>query len=163
MGRQAAFWKIRRLDQMTPQEWESLCDGCGWCCLNKLKDPATGRVYYTCVSCYLLDLESCRCRSYQERKQIVPGCLVMTPERAASPWLPPTCAYRLLAEGRPLPWWHPLISGTRRTVHDAGASVLGHALSEELVHPDDLQYFIFADRVGLPPTLQQLPRKSAMD
>ena len=145
MGSNAAFWEDKRLDEMTHQEWEKLCDGCGWCCMHKLEDPDSGKVYHTCVSCRLLDPESCRCRSYRRRKQLVPGCLALTPEKAASGWLPPTCAYRVLAEGRKLPSWHPLVSGSADTVHAAGASARGLAMSEEWIHPDDVGKFILSD------------------
>jgi uncharacterized cysteine cluster protein YcgN (CxxCxxCC family) len=145
MGSDAAFWEVKRLDEMTREEWEKLCDGCGWCCMHKFEDPDSGRVAYTCISCRLFDPESCRCRSYRRRKQLMPGCLVLTPAIAESHWLPHTCAYRVLAEGRRLPSWHPLVSGSANTVHAVGASVRGLAVSERWIHPEDLGNFILAD------------------
>lgn len=137
------FWERKRLEDMTPQEWESLCDGCGRCCLHKLEDEDTGEVWETRVACKLLDVHSCRCRAYPTRKQHVPDCLVLTPESARRfTWLPPTCAYRRLAEGKPLPEWHPLLSGDPDAVHRAGVSVQGRALSETEIDPRDLEDYI---------------------
>ncbi|NVN09944.1 MULTISPECIES: YcgN family cysteine cluster protein [Nguyenibacter] len=125
------FWQTRRLDEMTAEEWEALCDGCGRCCLHKLREDETNEVLYTNVACRLLDLETCRCSDYAQRRRKVPDCVQLTPEALADiDWLPPSCAYRLLAEGRPLAWWHPLVSGSPDTVHQAGISVRGRALSE---------------------------------
>lgn len=116
---------------MTRKEWESLCDGCGRCCLNKFEDPDTKKIHYSDVACKLLDLKSCQCSDYPNRKKKVPDCLKLTP--AVMPemnCLPPTCAYRLLDEGKGLMWWHPLVSGSHKTVHTAGISVRGRAVSE---------------------------------
>lgn len=108
-----------------------MCDGCGLCCLHKLEDAETGEVHYTNVACRLLDLGSCRCGRYADRHRLVPDCLRLDPGNvAALAWLPPSCAYRLVAEGRDLPWWHPLVSGDPETVHRAGVSVRGRAVSE---------------------------------
>ena len=108
---------------MTRAEWESLCDGCGRCCLHKLRDEETDALAYTEVACRLLDLQTCRCSDYAERKKRVPDCVKLTPKRLGKiDWLPPTCAYRVLSEGRDLAWWHPLVSGDPETVHLANAS-----------------------------------------
>lgn len=116
---------------MTRAEWESLCDGCGRCCLHKLRDAETDRVHYTNVACRLLNIETCRCADYEHRRKWVPDCVKLSPAKLKSiDWLPPTCAYRLLTEGKELAWWHPLVSGDPETVHQAGISVRGRALRE---------------------------------
>jgi uncharacterized cysteine cluster protein YcgN (CxxCxxCC family) len=125
------FWKRKKLAEMSADEWESLCDGCGRCCLNKLEHEDTGEILYTDVACRLLDLESCRCVSYEERIRFVPDCRRLTPLNVGRiPWLPTTCAYRRLAEGKDLNWWHPLVSGDPKTVEEAGISVRGRIVSE---------------------------------
>jgi uncharacterized cysteine cluster protein YcgN (CxxCxxCC family) len=134
------FWRAKRLEDMDATEWESLCDGCGRCCLVKLEDADTAEIHYTDVGCKLLDAGACRCRSYPTRQAEVPDCLRLTPEAVRSvSWLPPTCAYRLVAEGRDLPVWHPLRSGRPESVHEAGASVRGRVSgSEEEFDVEDL-------------------------
>jgi len=139
MNTERPFWERKTLTEMSPQEWESLCDGCARCCLFKLEDEDTGVVYYTNVACRLLDHERCSCTQYPRRNELVPDCVLVTPEIARESWLPDTCAYRLLAEGKPLPDWHPLRSGTQQSVWDAGICVAGMAVSEEYVHPDELE------------------------
>ena len=125
------FWERKKLAELTAEEWESLCDGCGRCCLKKLQDEATGKVAYTDVACKLLDRDRCRCTSYRRRHQLVPDCVALSPSDARTfDWLPTTCAYRKLAAGKPLDWWHPLVSGDPATVHRAGISVRGRALAE---------------------------------
>ena len=140
------FWRRKSLADMTPQEWESLCDGCGKCCLNKLEYEDTGLIEQTNVACKLLDTHSCRCRDYANRKQHVPDCIQLKPGKiAAMDWLPTTCAYRLVAAGKDLYWWHPLVSGDPETVHRAGISARGRVISEteagpledHIVHWDD--------------------------
>jgi uncharacterized protein len=130
-----AFWRTKTLAQMTPEEWESLCDGCGQCCLHKIARPAQPALN-TNVACRLLDTRSCRCKNYPERKRLVPDCVVLTPENVAGlAWLPGTCAYRLVAAGKDLPHWHPLVSGDPEDVHRAGVSVRGRCISERDAGP----------------------------
>lgn len=141
------FWKSTPMEKLTRDEWEELCDGCGRCCLQKFENRKTGKIHYTCVACYLLDIENCRCKDYTHRSRLVKDCLLLTPSKARRfRWLPTTCAYRLIAEGKELEWWHPLVSGDPETVHEAGISVRNRAMSEERVHPDDLEYFIFKNQ-----------------
>ena len=125
------FWEHKELAEMDSREWELLCDGCGKCCLNKLEDMETGNIQYTRVACRLLNLETCRCSSYEDRQRFVPDCRKLTKTNLKKfPWLPSTCAYRLKAEGKKLFWWHPLISKNKNTVHEAGVSVRGRSVSE---------------------------------
>ncbi|MHC8507904.1 MAG: YcgN family cysteine cluster protein [Rhodospirillales bacterium] len=127
----APFWKTKTFDEMTRAEWESLCDGCAKCCLNKLQDEDTGEYHFTDVACRLLDLNTCRCTHYAARQAIVPECQALTPENVgALDWLPSTCAYRLVYEGEDLADWHPLVSGDAESVHRAGVSVRGRVKSE---------------------------------
>lgn len=137
-----AFWEEKTLDEMTQAEWESLCDGCARCCLHKLEDEDTGEFAYTAVVCRYLD-DDCRCGDYESRHVNVPDCIPLTPERAGEfRWLPESCAYRRLSEGRGLATWHPLVSGTQDSVSAAGISVAGKTVSEEHVHPDGLEEHI---------------------
>jgi len=137
------FWKAKELDALSDAEWEALCDGCGKCCLNKLEDETDGRLFFTNVACRLLDPVRCRCRRYGRRFSLVPDCVdLRTCEREDYRYLPASCAYRRLHEGRELPDWHPLVSGRAHSVHDAGISVKGRTVSEELVSEDELEHYI---------------------
>ena len=132
------FWRTKTLAQMTRPEWESLCDGCARCCLVKLEYDDTGEVDHTEIACRLLDLESCRCSDYAHRQKKVDDCLSLTTEEVGRlKWLPSTCAYRLVDEGRDLYWWHYLVSGDRETVHQAGISVRGRVISEDEAGPPE--------------------------
>ena len=137
------FWQRKKLNEMSQAEWESLCDGCGQCCLQKLEDEDSGEVFNTELVCRFMNQDTCRCTVYPERLKKVPGCTVLTPETVVDyPWLPATCAYRTLAEGRPLADWHPLRSGDPESVHRAGVSVRGKVISEDQVPEDDWQEHI---------------------
>ncbi len=137
------FWKRKKLEEMTREEWESLCDGCARCCLYKLEDEETGEIYYTNVVCRLLDTYRCRCTAYAERSKLMPTCLTLTPETVRQlRWMPKTCAYRLIAEGKDLEWWHPLVSGDPNTVHEAGISVRFRTQAEKDVDMDNLEDYI---------------------
>jgi uncharacterized cysteine cluster protein YcgN (CxxCxxCC family) len=142
-GASLPFWRRLTLAEMSTEQWESLCDGCARCCLIKLEDEDSGDVAYTRVACRLLDQDQCRCTRYPERHRLVPDCVHLGPEEASAfHWLPLSCAYRTLAEGRDLADWHPLVSGDADSVHAAGISIRGRILSEEAVHPDGLDEHI---------------------
>ena len=131
------FWTTTPLSQMTQSEWESLCDGCAKCCLEKLEDEETREIYYTHIVCDRLDLETCRCTCYRQRSERVPTCVTLKPTHLENPyWLPPTCAYRLLAEGKTLPDWHPLVSGDPGSVERAGHSIRGRCIPASEVDDD---------------------------
>ncbi|MDJ0878984.1 MAG: YcgN family cysteine cluster protein [Halieaceae bacterium] len=137
------FWEQKSLAEMSDAEWESLCDGCARCCLHKLEDADTGEVYYTGVRCRYLVEESCRCSDYPRRSELMSNCIdLKRHDVAALHWLPATCAYRLLSEGKPLYDWHPLVSGRPESVHEAGISIRGRAVSDEFVHPDGYEEHI---------------------
>ena len=133
------FWETKTLAEMTIEEWESLCDGCGKCCLIKLEDEDTGELAFTSVVCDLIDLDTCRCSRYSERCTLVPDCIDLKEHDFAEyKWLPATCAYRLLTDGKPLPNWHPLVSGSTESVKDAGVSISSYAVKESQVDdPED--------------------------
>jgi uncharacterized cysteine cluster protein YcgN (CxxCxxCC family) len=131
MTNASAFWRRKKLDEMTAREWERLCDGCARCCVHKLLDESTGEIIYTNVACRLLDTETCRCSDYTHRHVRVPDCDTLTPESVPRlDWLPPTCAYRLVAQGCDLPAWHPLVTGDRRSTEAAGMSAHGKVIPE---------------------------------
>lgn len=137
------FWEIKSLDEMSDNEWESLCDGCGRCCLVKLQDEETDEVYLTNIACQLLDIESCRCSDYENRLQKVPMCLNLKTDLAEMlDYLPETCAYRLLSQGQALHDWHPLLSSSSDSTFKAGISVTEFAVAEESIHPEQIENHI---------------------
>lgn len=143
MTNKQPFWEQKKLADMTPDEWESLCDGCAQCCVVKLEDADTGDVHFTDVVCHLLDQQQCRCTDYLHRSIRVPECVLLTPDNLDRlSWMPYSCAYRRLAEGRGLAWWHPLVSGSGDSVHESAASVRGKVVSEEYVEEDDLELHV---------------------
>lgn len=131
---------------MSPEEWESLCDGCAQCCIIKFEDEDTGRIYHTNVVCELLDIYHCQCTRYGERSVLVPTCLTLNPGLIGElKWMPETCAYRLLAEGKDLPDWHPLVSGSKESVHKSGHSVRAKVVSARDVDENDLPDYVVDD------------------
>ena len=149
------FWR-KGLENLTKREWESLCDGCGRCCLVKLEDEDTGEIHFTDIACKLFEAGSCRCANYAKRKSLVPDCVQLTPEAVRSlPWLPPTCAYKLVAEGKDLKWWHPLVSGDPASVHEAGISVRGRIGGFE----DDVAFEDWPNHIKDWPARTPRPRK----
>ncbi len=148
------FWRTKTLAAMTKVEWESLCDGCGRCCLHKLRDEDTEELSFTNVACRLLDLKTSRCSDYAGRRTKIPDCVQLTPKKLKTvDWLPPSCAYRLVSEGKDLYPWHPLISGRAESVAEAGVSVAGRALSERDAGP--LEHHIVDWPGQLPKTRQR--------
>lgn len=141
------FWDRYSLDRLNPAEWEALCDGCGRCCLNKLEDPDTGEVALTRIACRLFDDETCRCSQYQDRLQFVPECIVLTARtiEAHAYWLPETCAYKRVWQGKPLPAWHHLLSGDAAAVHATGVSMRGRTLPEYEIPEDDWEDHIIEE------------------
>lgn len=137
------FWETKKLHEMTTDEWEALCDGCALCCLHKFEDEDTLEIFYTGVSCKMLNIESCRCKAYKNRFNVVVDCIKIKPRNFnRMHMLPRTCAYRKIFEGQKLEPWHHLISGDKESVHEAGISVRGKAMPEENVHPDDITDFV---------------------
>ena len=147
------FWETKTLSQMNPAEWESLCDGCGRCCLIRFEDEETGEIIPTRISCRLLDTETCACRNYPRRRRYVPDCIKLTPAKIEDlTWMPTSCAYRRVYEGRGLADWHPLVSGDPESVRRAGISVAGKVVSETAL--DDVE-----DAIDFPaPDLMHEPR-----
>lgn len=144
----ALFWKTNDLTSLTRAEWELLCDHCGRCCLHKFEDEDTGEILYTCVACKYFDLEKGGCRDYEHRTQLVPECLVLTPENVGElKWAPRSCAYRLLAQGKALAPWHPLNSGLQKTVLEAGFSITSFAISETDIDMADLETYILDSKI----------------
>ena len=145
-GNEAPFWRSKSLRDLTDAQWESLCDGCGQCCLIKFQDEDTDELLHTRLSCELLDVGTCRCNDYDNRHSRIPDCVVIAPDTVETlDWLPHSCAYRLVAEGRDLYWWHPLVSGDPDSVHQAGISVRDWATSEEGVPEGKKIRFIVKD------------------
>ena len=135
------FWVTKSLKEFTLSEWESLCDHCGRCCLHSVRNGKTGKIQFIAVACRFLDISTCGCSVYPHREQRDPDCIILTPDKIRTiKKLPYTCAYRTLAEGRQLDWWHPLVSGNPNTVHKAGISVQDKVVSGLHIHPDDLAY-----------------------
>jgi len=154
------FWRVKKLAEMSRDEWESLCDRCGRCCLNKLEDDETGEIFWTDVACRLLDRHGCQCTSYANRHDFVPDCVELDVEEVVTQtytWLPPTCAYRLLAEGHELPAWHPLVTGDPESVHRAGISVRDRVRSEEDIPADSLEDWIVTWPGEIPHSLPPRP------
>lgn len=140
------FWRDKSLQELSDEEWELLCDGCGQCCLIKLQDEDTGKLIHTRLACKLLNIGSCRCTDYENRHKHVSDCVVISPETISRlDWLPHSCAYRLVAEGRDLYWWHPLVSGDPNSVHEAGVSVRDWATGEEGVPEGKMIRFAVRD------------------
>lgn len=138
-GLTPGYWRGRALEDLSREEWEALCDGCGQCCLLKLEDEETSAVHYTDIGCRLFDPDTCRCGNYALRRQLVKDCVQLTPETIAEDkdWMPRTCAYRRLAEGKDLPEWHYLVCGDREAVHRAGVSMRGKTVPEYEVPEDE--------------------------
>ncbi len=137
------FWETKKLSEMSQSEWESICDGCGKCCLIRMEDEDSKAVYVTNIRCKLMDARSCSCKYYNDRKQYVPDCVQLTPKNVKTlKWIPKTCSYRLLAEGKPLPDYHHLITGSRQSIHNAGMSVSGATICETSVKEKDHHKYI---------------------
>lgn len=144
MVSQEVFWRRKTLREMNRQEWESLCDGCALCCLHKIEDEDTDEIFYTTVVCHLMDTTDCSCTQYEKRTELVPTCIQLTPDDVEQlNWLPPTCAYRLLNEGKELPEWHPLVTGDRRSPIKAHASVIDiYDITDDQIDEDDLVDYV---------------------
>jgi uncharacterized protein len=142
----APFWKTKTLEQMSRDEWEALCDGCARCCMVKLEDEDSGDIHLTRLACSMLEVKTCRCSNYPNRFSLMADCIDVTVEKVRQlKWLPATCGYRVINEGRELAWWHPLVSGSKETVHQAGISVKSFAMSEKRVKEENYHRYIIAD------------------
>jgi uncharacterized cysteine cluster protein YcgN (CxxCxxCC family) len=140
------FWETKKLHELNHAEWESLCDGCAKCCVHKLEDEDSGAVHYTCVACRMLDVNTCRCTDYPNRHKTVPECAVLSVDQPENfKWMPETCAYRLIHEGKPLPDWHPLLSGSSASVHEHGASARKKLIPEFLAGEDLEKYIVYEE------------------
>jgi uncharacterized cysteine cluster protein YcgN (CxxCxxCC family) len=140
------FWKHKTLAEMSLEEWEALCDGCGICCLYKTEEEEGVEVLLTNIACRYLDLNTCTCQLYDERKSAMPTCIKLTPSKVKNiKWLPETCAYRLVLQGSPLPDWHPLVSGDPNSIHRVGISVLGKVISESSANMNNLEEYVIED------------------
>ena len=145
------FWETKRLEEMNAQEWESLCDGCAKCCLLKLEDEESGDIAYTRLHCRLLDGDRCLCKDYENRTAYVPDCVTLTPQKISDiKWMPRSCAYRRIHEGRGLADWHHLVCGSRERIHEEGRSIRGQTVSEDTVLEED-QIDWIVDWDGNPP------------
>jgi len=145
------FWKKKTLEEMSLEEWEALCDGCGICCLYKVENADTGAVELTNIACRFLDTEECRCQLYESRKNAMPTCVKLTPSKIARlTWLPDTCAYKLIVAGKSLPGWHPLVSGDPESIHKAGISVRGRVLPESKANMSRIEEYIIDDLYAVP-------------
>jgi uncharacterized cysteine cluster protein YcgN (CxxCxxCC family) len=140
------FWKTKSLEEMTTKEWESICDGCAMCCLHRIEDEDTGKIYPTWVSCQYLNMSNCQCTRYQTRSDLVKTCVTLNPKITRKLyWMPVSCSYRLLAEGKDLPPWHPLVSGNSESVHESGVSVRNKTISETEIDMDFLEDYVIDD------------------
>jgi uncharacterized cysteine cluster protein YcgN (CxxCxxCC family) len=140
------FWKNKTLAEMSLEEWEALCDGCAICCLYKVEDEEGVEVHLTNIACRFLDLETCTCQLYDQRKNAMPTCIKLTPSKVENlKWLPETCAYRLILKGKPLPDWHPLVSGDPNSIHRAGISVMGKVIRESSANMNNLEEYVIED------------------
>ncbi|MEX1181486.1 MAG: YcgN family cysteine cluster protein [Cucumibacter sp.] len=154
------FWEEKTLEEMTPSEWEALCDGCGRCCLIKLENDETGEVFTSDIHCKLLEPESCLCSDYEHRQAKVPDCIKLDPQNVMTiSWIPASCAYRRVAEGKGLAWWHPLVSGDPATVHQAGISVRGRTQSETEVPEKEWEDHIVAWPEEDPEAVEPAPKR----
>ncbi len=141
-GKQKPFWEIIEMEKMSPRQWESLCDGCGQCCLYKVEDEFTKEVFYSSIACEYLDVENCQCNIYETRLEKDSDCLKITPDFKKLYLLPKTCSYRRLYEKKKLPSWHPLICQNHDLIHSKGISIKGKAISAKDIHRDDLENYL---------------------